>query len=51
VSPFSTPGAGGWLSNWGAQEVLAIDLNGQAEIMARVPNVLTSSIEAVPAWA
>jgi sugar lactone lactonase YvrE len=26
-----------WLSNWGAQEVLAIDLAGHAEVMASVP--------------
>ena len=37
-----------WLSNWGAQEVLAIDLNGHAEVMASVPNVLTFSIDWLP---
>jgi hypothetical protein len=29
----------------GAQEVLAIDLDGQAKVVARVPNVLTFSID------
>jgi sugar lactone lactonase YvrE len=28
-----------WLSDWGAQEVLAVDLDGQSEVMARVPTV------------
>jgi sugar lactone lactonase YvrE len=37
-----------WLSNWGAQEVLAIDLDGRAEVMASVPNVLTFSIDWLP---
>ena len=37
-----------WLANWGAQEVLAIDLDGHAEVMASVPNVLTFSIDWLP---
>jgi sugar lactone lactonase YvrE len=34
-----------WLSNWGAQAVVAVDLAGQAEVMARVPTTLPFSID------
>jgi sugar lactone lactonase YvrE len=34
-----------WLSNWGAQEVVAVDLAGQAEVMARVDTTLPFSID------
>jgi sugar lactone lactonase YvrE len=34
-----------WLSNWGAQEVLAVDLDGNAEVMATVPTNLPFSID------
>jgi sugar lactone lactonase YvrE len=37
-----------WLSNWGAQEVLAVDLDGRAEVMARVPTALPFSIDWLP---
>ena len=26
-----------WFSDWGAQEVVAVDLDGQSEVIARVP--------------
>jgi hypothetical protein len=26
-----------WLSDWGAQEILAIDLNGKSEVEVRIP--------------
>lgn len=28
-----------WLSDWGAQEILAIDLEGRSEVIARVPSI------------
>jgi sugar lactone lactonase YvrE len=34
-----------WLSNWGAQEVVAVDLAGKAEVMARVDTTLPFSID------
>jgi len=37
-----------WLSNWGAQEVLAVGLDGQAEVMATVPTTLPFSIDWLP---
>jgi sugar lactone lactonase YvrE len=37
-----------WLSNWGAQEVLAVDLDGQVEVMARVPTTIPFSIDWLP---
>ena len=37
-----------WLSNWGAQEVLAVDLDGKAEVMATVPTTLPFSIDWLP---
>jgi hypothetical protein len=29
-----------WLSNWGAQEILAYDLEGICEVMTRVPTTI-----------
>jgi len=37
-----------WCSNWGAQEVLAVDLDGHREVMARVPTTLPFSIDWLP---
>jgi sugar lactone lactonase YvrE len=37
-----------WLSNWGAQEVLAVGRDGQAEVMATVPTTLPFSIDWLP---
>jgi sugar lactone lactonase YvrE len=28
-----------WVSDWGAQEIIALDLNGKSEVMVRVPTV------------
>ncbi|MEV0803876.1 SMP-30/gluconolactonase/LRE family protein [Kribbella sp. NPDC050281] len=37
-----------WCSNWGAQEVLAVDASGKSEVMARVPTTLPFSIDWLP---
>jgi len=37
-----------WLSNWGAQEILAVDLDGNAEVMATVPTTMPFSIDWLP---
>ena len=37
-----------WCSNWGAQEVLAVDGDGRREVMARVPTTLPFSIDWLP---
>ncbi len=37
-----------WLSNWGAQEILAFDLEGQREVVTRVPTSLPFSIDWLP---
>jgi sugar lactone lactonase YvrE len=37
-----------WLSNWGAQEVVAVDLNGKSEVVARVPTTIPFSIDWLP---
>ncbi|MDN3358739.1 SMP-30/gluconolactonase/LRE family protein [Actinomadura sp. DC4] len=37
-----------WFSNWGSQEVLAVDAGGKAEVMARVPTTLPFSIDWLP---
>jgi sugar lactone lactonase YvrE len=37
-----------WLSNWGAQEVLAVDLEGNAVVMATVPTTIPFSIDWLP---
>jgi sugar lactone lactonase YvrE len=34
-----------WLSNWGAQQILAVDLDGNAEVMATVPTTMPFSID------
>jgi sugar lactone lactonase YvrE len=38
-----------WLSNWGAQQVLAVDLDGSTEVMATPPTTLPFSIDWLPA--
>jgi sugar lactone lactonase YvrE len=37
-----------WCSNWGTQEVLAVDRDGKREVMARVPTTLPFSIDWLP---
>jgi sugar lactone lactonase YvrE len=37
-----------WLSNWGAQEIIAVDPNGDAAVMAHVPTTLPFSIDWLP---
>ncbi|MEV5960208.1 SMP-30/gluconolactonase/LRE family protein [Kribbella sp. NPDC051952] len=37
-----------WLSNWGAQGVLAVDATGKSEVMAHVPTTLPFSIDWLP---
>jgi sugar lactone lactonase YvrE len=37
-----------WLSNWGAQQVLAADLDGNTEVMATVPTTIPFSIDWLP---
>src|SRR5919112_1711457 len=37
-----------WLSNWGAQQILAVDLDGNAEVMATVPTTIPFSIDWLP---
>jgi sugar lactone lactonase YvrE len=37
-----------WLSNWGAQEVVAVDLEGESEVAARVPTTLPFCIDWLP---
>jgi sugar lactone lactonase YvrE len=37
-----------WLCNWGTREVLAVDLDGNSEVMARVPTTLPFSIDWLP---
>ena len=37
-----------WLANWGAKEVLAVDLDGKAEVMATVPSTIPFSIDWLP---
>ena len=37
-----------WCSNWGAQEVLAVDASGKREVMARVPTTIPFSIDWLP---
>jgi sugar lactone lactonase YvrE len=34
-----------WFCNWGMQEVVAVDLSGKSEIMARVPTAIPFSID------
>ena len=37
-----------WFSNWGTQEVVAVDLDGKSEVVARVPTTLPYSIDWLP---
>jgi sugar lactone lactonase YvrE len=37
-----------WFSNWGAQEIIAVDLQGNSEVMARVPTTIPFSIDWLP---
>lgn len=37
-----------WFSHWGAQEVIAVDLAGQSEVMLRVPTTIPFSIDWLP---
>jgi sugar lactone lactonase YvrE len=37
-----------WLSNWGAREILAFDLEGKREVVTRVPTTLPFSIDWLP---
>jgi sugar lactone lactonase YvrE len=37
-----------WLSNWGAREILAVDLDGRAEVVATVPTTIPFSIDWLP---
>jgi sugar lactone lactonase YvrE len=37
-----------WFSNWGRQEIVAVDLDGRSEVMVRVPTSLPFSIDWLP---
>jgi sugar lactone lactonase YvrE len=37
-----------WLANWGTQQVLAVDLDGNTEVMATVPTTIPFSIDWLP---
>jgi sugar lactone lactonase YvrE len=37
-----------WFSNWGAQEVVAVDAGGNSEVVARVPTTIPFSIDWLP---
>jgi sugar lactone lactonase YvrE len=37
-----------WFSNWGAQEVVAVDLEGNSEVVVRVPAAFLFSIDWLP---
>ncbi len=37
-----------WFSNWGTQEVVAVDLDGKSEVMARVPTTIPFCIDWLP---
>jgi sugar lactone lactonase YvrE len=37
-----------WLSNWGTQQVLAVDLDGDSEVRATVPTTIPFSIDWLP---
>ena len=37
-----------WFSNWGTQEIVAVDLNGKSEVMARVPTTIPFCIDWLP---
>jgi sugar lactone lactonase YvrE len=37
-----------WFSNWGMQEVVAVDLEGKSEVIARVPTTIPFCIDWLP---
>ena len=37
-----------WLCNWGAREIVAVDLEGNGEVMARVPTTIPFCIDWLP---
>jgi len=37
-----------WFSNWGAQEIIAVDVEGNSEVVARVPTTIPFSIDWLP---
>src|SRR5213083_1619876 len=37
-----------WFSNWGMQEVVAVDLQGKSEVMVRVPTTIPFCIDWMP---
>ncbi len=37
-----------WFSNWGAQQIIAVDSDGNSEVMARVPTTVPFSIDWLP---
>ncbi len=37
-----------WFSDWGAQEILAVDTNGEREVIVQVPFSLPFSIDWLP---
>jgi sugar lactone lactonase YvrE len=37
-----------WFSNWGTQEVVAVDLTGNSEVIVRVPTTIPFSIDWLP---
>jgi sugar lactone lactonase YvrE len=37
-----------WFSNWGTQEVVAVDLEGKSEVMVRVPTTIPFCIDWLP---
>lgn len=37
-----------WFCNWGAQEIVAVDLEGTSEVMVRVPTTIPFSIDWLP---
>src|SRR5436309_368969 len=37
-----------WFSNWGAREIVAVDLQGNSEVMARVPTTIPFCIDWLP---
>jgi sugar lactone lactonase YvrE len=37
-----------WFANWGAQEIVAVDLQGNSEVISRIPSVAGWSIDWLP---
>jgi sugar lactone lactonase YvrE len=37
-----------WFSNWGAQEIIAVDVKGNSEVVTRVPTTIPFSIDWLP---